>query len=155
MHCRGLHGFANTAYLEGFPFSGLLSVAPYCVPSGIRLVSGRATATVRQQGQWHALASFGATVRRCLFLGVAVCCRIGLSIVPELIRAFALSCKPSRMEVTTASPIGGEASPLLLPATGIPTASTHAAGAPATTAMPTTATALAAAAIKRGPVREV
>ena len=93
--------------------------------------------------------------RRCLFIGVAVCCRIGLSIVPELIRAFALSCKPSRMEVTTASPIGGEASPLLLPATGIPTASTHAAGAQATTAMPTTATALAAAAIKRGPVREV
>jgi hypothetical protein len=74
---------------------------------------------------------------------------------PELIRAFALSCKPSRMEVTSASPIGGEASPLLLPATGIPTASTYAAGAQATTAMPTTATAPAATAIKRGPVREV
>jgi hypothetical protein len=59
------------------------------------------------------------------------------------------------MEVTTASPIGGEASPLLLPATGIPAASTHAAGAQATTAMPTTATAPAATAIKRGPVREV
>ena len=31
--------FANPAYLQGFLFSGLLSVAPYCVPGGIRLVS--------------------------------------------------------------------------------------------------------------------
>jgi len=76
-------------------------------------------------------------------------------LVPELIKAFALSCKPSLMEATTASAIGGEASPLLLPATSIPTASTHAAGAQATTAMPTTAAAPAATAIKRGPVREV
>ena len=30
---------ANAAYLEGFPYSGLLSVAPYCVPGGIRVVS--------------------------------------------------------------------------------------------------------------------
>src|SRR5215204_810393 len=36
MCCRGLHGHANPAYLEGFPYSGLLSVAPYCVPGGIR-----------------------------------------------------------------------------------------------------------------------
>jgi hypothetical protein len=34
-----MQGVANAAYLEGFPFSGLLSVAPYCVPGGIRLVS--------------------------------------------------------------------------------------------------------------------
>jgi hypothetical protein len=39
MCCRGMQGVANAAYLEGFPFSGLLSVAPYCVPGGIRLVS--------------------------------------------------------------------------------------------------------------------
>ena len=109
MHCGGLHGFANTAYLEGFPFSGLLSVAPYCAAGGIRLVSGRATATVRQQGQWHALASFGATVRRCLFLGVAVRCRIGLSIVPELIRAFALSYKPSHHKARPGSEVNTRA----------------------------------------------
>ena len=30
---------ANAAYLEGFPFPALLSVAPYCVPGGIRVVS--------------------------------------------------------------------------------------------------------------------
>ena len=31
--------FANAAYLEGFPFPALLSVAPYCVPGGVRVVS--------------------------------------------------------------------------------------------------------------------
>jgi hypothetical protein len=36
---RGVQGIASAAYLEGFPFSGLLSVAPYCVPDGIRVVS--------------------------------------------------------------------------------------------------------------------
>ena len=30
---------ANAAYLQGFPFSCLLRVAPYCVPGGIRVVS--------------------------------------------------------------------------------------------------------------------
>jgi hypothetical protein len=29
----------NAAYLAGFPFSGLLRVAPYCVPGDIRVVS--------------------------------------------------------------------------------------------------------------------
>ena len=37
--CRALHGLANAAYLEGFLFSGLLSVAPYCVPCRLRVVS--------------------------------------------------------------------------------------------------------------------
>jgi hypothetical protein len=41
-----VQGIANAAYLEGFPFSALLRVAPYCVRGGIRLVSGGATATV-------------------------------------------------------------------------------------------------------------
>src|SRR5918992_1079425 len=39
MRCRGLLRLANPAYLEGFPFPALLSVAPYCVPGGIRVVS--------------------------------------------------------------------------------------------------------------------
>ncbi len=39
MRCRGLHGVANPAFPEGFPFSGLLSIAPYCVPGGVRVVS--------------------------------------------------------------------------------------------------------------------
>jgi hypothetical protein len=34
-----LQGLANPAYLSGFLFSGLLRVAPYCVPGGIRVVS--------------------------------------------------------------------------------------------------------------------
>src|SRR5215218_4901125 len=37
--CRDLQGIANAAYLEGFLFPGLLRVAPYCVPGGLRLVS--------------------------------------------------------------------------------------------------------------------
>src|SRR5918993_1654625 len=36
MCCRGLHEVANPPYLKGFPFSALPSVAPYCVPGGIR-----------------------------------------------------------------------------------------------------------------------
>jgi hypothetical protein len=34
-----LQRLANPAYLGGFLFSGLLRVAPYCVPGGIRVVS--------------------------------------------------------------------------------------------------------------------
>jgi hypothetical protein len=59
------------------------------------------------------------------------------------------------MAVATASPMGGEASPLLLPATSTPSASTKPVEAPATAAMPTTATDPAATAMRRGPGREV
>jgi hypothetical protein len=41
MH-QALQGFAelaNAAYLSRFLFSGLLRVAPYCAPGGIRVVS--------------------------------------------------------------------------------------------------------------------
>ena len=34
-----LQGFANPAYLSGFLCSGLQSVAPYCVPGGVRVVA--------------------------------------------------------------------------------------------------------------------
>jgi hypothetical protein len=37
-----LQRLANPAYLGGFLFSGLLRVAPYCVPGGIRVVSTEA-----------------------------------------------------------------------------------------------------------------
>src|SRR5215203_2668637 len=37
---QALQGFANAAYLEGFPFPALLRVAPYCVRGGIRVASG-------------------------------------------------------------------------------------------------------------------
>src|SRR5215216_2713527 len=39
MRCRGLHKLANRAFLKGFVLSGLLCVAPYCVPGGVRVVS--------------------------------------------------------------------------------------------------------------------
>src|SRR5215217_5361761 len=39
MRCRGLHTLANPAYLAGFLCSALLSVAQYCVPGGVRVVS--------------------------------------------------------------------------------------------------------------------
>src|SRR5918998_4547684 len=34
-----MHEVANPAYIEGFPFSDLPRVAPYCAPGGIRVVS--------------------------------------------------------------------------------------------------------------------
>jgi hypothetical protein len=34
-----VQGIANVAYLEGFPFPALLSVAPYCAHGGVRVVS--------------------------------------------------------------------------------------------------------------------
>ena len=37
--CWGLHGVANPAFLGAFLRSGLLRVAPYCVPGGARGVS--------------------------------------------------------------------------------------------------------------------
>src|SRR5215217_2542495 len=40
MRCRGLHRVADPPYLGHFPFSALPCVAPYCVPGGIRVVSG-------------------------------------------------------------------------------------------------------------------
>jgi hypothetical protein len=58
MRCRDLQGVANPLYLSRFLFCGLPCVAPYCVRGGLRVVSGRATATVRQQVQWHTLATF-------------------------------------------------------------------------------------------------
>jgi hypothetical protein len=33
-----LHGLANPPYLSGFLVSGLLQVAPYCVPGGVKVV---------------------------------------------------------------------------------------------------------------------
>src|SRR5215212_8643883 len=39
MRCRGVHGLANPAFLSWFLCSGLLSVAPYCAPGGISVVS--------------------------------------------------------------------------------------------------------------------
>jgi integrase len=42
MRCWGLHRVAYPAYLGRFLFSGLLSVALYCVRGGIRVVSKEA-----------------------------------------------------------------------------------------------------------------
>jgi hypothetical protein len=36
---RGLQEGANPAYLSRFLYSGLLRVASYCVPGGVRVVS--------------------------------------------------------------------------------------------------------------------
>ena len=42
MRCRGVHRLASPPFLGGFLCSGLLPVAPYCVPGGIRVVSTEA-----------------------------------------------------------------------------------------------------------------
>src|SRR5215208_7662251 len=39
MRCRGLPSIAKPTFLGRFLFSGLPSVAPYCAPGGIRVVS--------------------------------------------------------------------------------------------------------------------
>jgi hypothetical protein len=39
MRCRGVHNVAKDAFLRVFPFSGLLRIAPYCAPGGIRVAS--------------------------------------------------------------------------------------------------------------------
>ena len=44
-----LQAFAKPAYLSHFLFYGMLSVAPYCVPGGVRAVSGA------DSGFWHFL----------------------------------------------------------------------------------------------------
>src|ERR671917_972622 len=107
MCCGGLLGVANPAFLGWFLCSGLLSVAPYCAPGGIRVVSGRATATVRRQVQWHALASFGATIRRPPFLGVAAGCRIALDKPISLLAVPAVSacCALSSVKGYQLSPL--------------------------------------------------
>src|SRR5215204_5067994 len=45
----GVQGVAIPAYLEGFPFPALLSVAPYCVRGGIRVVSIAPLYSLRQR----------------------------------------------------------------------------------------------------------
>src|SRR5919112_3718228 len=39
MCCRDVHSLANPAYPEGFPFTALPCVAPYCACGGVRVVS--------------------------------------------------------------------------------------------------------------------
>src|SRR5215208_8453085 len=39
MRCGGVQGVAKPAFLRGFSFSGLLRVALYCVPGGVKVVS--------------------------------------------------------------------------------------------------------------------
>jgi hypothetical protein len=39
MRCWGLHGLANPAWINRFPFYALPCVATYCVPGGVRVVS--------------------------------------------------------------------------------------------------------------------
>jgi hypothetical protein len=59
MRCRGLLGVANPAFLEGFPFSALPCVAPYCAPGGIRVVSMSSAPLASTKGSlyWEAMAA--------------------------------------------------------------------------------------------------
>src|ERR671913_2321876 len=54
MCCRGLHRIANPAYLSRFLFCGLLCVAPYCVPGGVRVVSTEASLLHAPARLWYA-----------------------------------------------------------------------------------------------------
>ena len=78
MRCRGVHGIANPAYPGGFLFSGLLRVAPYCVPGGIRAVS--------ENGGLGA-AAFADQIRR-------VRLRSSMSLVSSALRGAATALRP-------------------------------------------------------------
>src|SRR5215210_2793753 len=54
MCCSDLQRFANPAYLSRFPFSGLLCVAPYCAPGGIRVESTEEWLLHHTARTWHA-----------------------------------------------------------------------------------------------------
>src|SRR5215210_6229504 len=49
MRCRGLQRLANPPYLGRFVISGLLSVALYCIPGGVRVVSIAPLYSLRQR----------------------------------------------------------------------------------------------------------
>src|SRR5215208_3051859 len=66
--CRGVQGLANPAYLSRFPFSALPCVAPYCVPSGVRVVSEWCQSGVKTsritRGACLLIMSIALTLRR-------------------------------------------------------------------------------------------
>jgi hypothetical protein len=76
MRCRGLHSLANPAYLSPFPFSALPSVAPYCIPGGVRVVS--AEQVVKFSTFYET-----AAVSKCFVIRAAVfsACRLELLLV--------------------------------------------------------------------------
>src|SRR5215208_3035129 len=59
MCCRGLQGLAKSPHLNCFLFSGLLRVAPYYVPGGVRVVL---RAEPAESGALLACRSLGALV---------------------------------------------------------------------------------------------
>jgi len=73
-----LQGFAEPAFLGRILYSGLLRVAPYCVPGGIRVVSG-----VRGLGA----AAFADQIRR-------VRLRRSMSLVSSALRGAATALRP-------------------------------------------------------------
>ncbi len=63
---RVLQGFARaykSPYLSGLLFSGLLRVAPYCVPGGVRVVSG-VHAEQRKHSQFIVMSVLTVTLGR-------------------------------------------------------------------------------------------
>jgi hypothetical protein len=70
MRCRGLHRLANPLYLKGFLFPALPSVAPYCVPGGVKVVSVVQVAFYRLAGSARLLLAVDLSplllsIRRC------------------------------------------------------------------------------------------
>src|SRR5215203_970746 len=66
MRCRGLLGLANPAYLSWFPSSVLHCVALYCVPGGVRVVSGvrRSRGAGSIESRWRAGPRKGSQLSR-------------------------------------------------------------------------------------------
>jgi hypothetical protein len=84
MRCGGLHRNANPAFLGGFLCSGLLRVAPYCAPGGIRVVSGRGLALTLAALKWSRSVNGGvsSTSVESPITGMPPPCSMHLPIAP-------------------------------------------------------------------------
>src|SRR5215211_417815 len=91
MRCRGVQGLANAAYLEGIPYSGLLSVAPYCAPGGIRVVS---------EGRGLGAAALADQIRR-------VRLHRSMSLVSAALPGVAPALRPGTTEFPQAATLSG------------------------------------------------
>ena len=76
MRCRGLHRLAKLPFLSRFLFSALPSVAQYCIPGGVRVVS--AEQVVKSSTFYET-----AAVSKCFVIRAAVfsACRLELLLV--------------------------------------------------------------------------
>src|SRR5215216_6798314 len=90
MRWWGLLGAANSAFPKGFPFCGLPSVAPYCAPGGVRVVS--------EAGGWYLRDSITGAFRHGDGGGCCLAAPCLASTASSSARSFPLLCGPPVLE---------------------------------------------------------